>query len=140
MNPGPSEASAAKTLLLVDDEHYFRRFVGEIVRRNFGYRLIEARDGEEAVALFQAERPAVVLLDINMPRKTGIETLPALRAMDAEAQIIMLTSISEELVVEECANLGASYFVRKDLPADELVQELKAVLEAAATPDEPPAP
>lgn len=128
-------------LLLVDDENYFRRFVGEIVRRNFPYSVIEARDGDEALHRFHEHRPQIVLLDINMPHRNGLETLVALRALSPDVPIVMLTSVSEEMVVEECANLGASYFVRKDLPAPEILRELKTVLESfAPNPEQSPSP
>lgn len=115
-------------VLLVDDEAYFRRFVGEVVRRATPSDLREARDGEEAVALFRVALPDLVLLDINMPRMDGLHTLRALRALSADVPIVMLTAISEEHVVEQCVEAGASFFIRKDLPADQLAAELRHYL------------
>ncbi len=114
--------------LLIDDEAYFRRFVGEILRRNQVADVVEASDGSVALDLFKERRPDFVLLDINMPKMDGIETLTALRRLDPDTPIIMLTSVSEEMIVEECVNLGASFFLRKDLPAHELLAKLQEVL------------
>lgn len=131
------------SLLLVDDERYFRRFVGSLMETRFGFKVVEAKDGDEAVALCPSVQPALVLLDINMPRRNGIDTLRALRAACPDLPIIMLTSISEESVVEECIEAGATHFVRKDLPADEIVQELTLALgdlldSAGSTPPSSP--
>lgn len=123
-------------VLLVDDETYFRRFVGEVVRRATPATLQEARDGEEAVALFRVTPPDLVLLDINMPRMDGLHTLLALRLLSPDVPIVMLTAISEEHVVEQCVEAGASYFIRKDLPADQLMAELRHYLAELR----PPAP
>lgn len=141
MNTGPDSASPGRTLLLVDDEMYFRRFIGELVRRNFPFKVVEARDGEEALAQFKQCAPEVVLLDINMPRMNGMDTLAALRAQSDHVTIVMLTSVSEEMIVEECAGLGASYFVRKDLPATEILAELQlALADLPAGSEIPPPP
>lgn len=128
MSEAPESPPSRPRLLLVDDEQYFRRFVGEIVRRHFDFELFEAKDGEEALQRFAEHNPDIVLLDINMPRLNGLETLVKLRELRDDTTIVMLTSISEEMIVEECAKLGASYFVRKDLPAHEIVSELRDVL------------
>ncbi len=119
---------SSRTALLIDDEAYFRRFVGEILRRNQVADVIEASDGSAALDLFKEHRPAFVLLDINMPKMDGLETLTALRRLDPDTPIIMLTSVSEEMIVEECVDLGASFFLRKDLPAHELLAKLQEVL------------
>ncbi len=112
------------TALLVDDEAYFRRFVGQVLRKEQLGTVLEASDGREAVQLFKAHSPAIVILDINMPRQNGVETLSQMRQISAETPIIMLTSIAEEAVVEECVKRGATFFIRKDVPAHELSNEL----------------
>ncbi|MDP1581649.1 MAG: response regulator transcription factor [Candidatus Didemnitutus sp.] len=127
-----------RTALLIDDEAYFRHFVGEILRRNLITTVIEARDGEEAITLFEQHKPDFVLLDINMPRKDGIETLIELRNISAEVPIVMLTSVADEVIVEQCVEHGASYFLRKDIPAHEMLSELKSVLADLFVNPEPP--
>jgi DNA-binding NarL/FixJ family response regulator len=123
-----SSLPPATTALLVDDEAYFRRFVGRLLVEHGVARVLEARDGCEAVELYAALRPDLVILDINMPRMDGIEALQALRRIAPEARIIMLTSIADERMVERCVEEGATYFLRKDVPAHELAAELRAVL------------
>jgi DNA-binding response OmpR family regulator len=124
-----NEKLASKTVLLVDDEAYFRRFVGAVLSKEGVGKVMEAKNGREAVDLFNVERPYFVVLDINMPHMDGMETLKALRAVADEIPIIMLTSIADEMVVEQCVNAGATYFIRKDVPAPELEAELRTMLQ-----------
>lgn len=122
-------SESALTALLVDDEAYFRRFVGQfLINRQSFSRVVEAKDGREATDLYLATKPDVVILDINMPRMDGIETLQALRRQSADVPIVMLTSIADEMMVEKCVEEGASYFIRKDVPAQQLTQELGELL------------
>ena len=114
--------------LLIDDEAYFRKFVGQTLKKEGVSIVIEARDGREGLKLFEETAPDIVLLDINMPHMDGVRTLAGLRKLSATVPIIMLTSLSEEKVVEECVEQGASFFIRKDVPAHELAAALHDML------------
>jgi two-component system chemotaxis response regulator CheB len=117
------------TALLIDDEAYFRKFVGQVLQKNSQIaRVVEARDGREGVQQFEQIKPQLVLLDINMPHMDGLQTLAALRKLSATVPIIMLTSVAEEKVVEECVDQGATFFIRKDVPAQELAGALRDAL------------
>jgi two-component system chemotaxis response regulator CheY len=122
MNP-----RAAK-VLLVDDEAYFRRFVGGVLRSHGYQQIIEGANGHEAIERFRSLQPQFVILDINMPHMDGQEALRGLRQMRGDIPIIMLTSVADEMVVEKCIEDGASYFIRKDVPAHELAEEIGRVL------------
>jgi two-component system chemotaxis response regulator CheY len=115
-------------VLLVDDEAYFRRFVGGVLRANGHRDIVESSNGREALQIFQVARPRFVIMDINMPHMDGQEALRGLRQLDPDVPIIMLTSVADEMVVEKCIEDGASFFIRKDVPADELTRELGRVL------------
>ena len=132
-----NEARQNLTALLVDDEAYFRRFVGQVLKSALVVNVVEAGDGREGLKLFQEHQPGLVLLDINMPHMDGLETLAALRKLSATVPIIMLTSVSEEMVVEQCVGQGASYFIRKDVPAGELAAALRVALDEFLEPQEP---
>jgi CheY-like chemotaxis protein len=132
-----SETPLPITALLVDDEAYFRKFVGQVLKNAVAVNVVEARDGREGVKLFQEHQPGLVLLDINMPHMDGLATLAALRKISATVPIIMLTSVSEEAVVEECVGQGASYFIRKDVPAAQLAAALREALDLFLEPKEP---
>jgi two-component system, chemotaxis family, chemotaxis protein CheY len=123
-----SEEAKVKTALLIDDEAYFRKFVGQTLKKERIGKVVEARDGCEGVKLFQEHHPDIVLLDISMPHMDGLHTLAELRRLSASVPIIMLTSVSEEKVVEECVKQGATFFIRKDVPAQQLGPALHAAL------------
>jgi DNA-binding NarL/FixJ family response regulator len=115
-------------VLLVDDENYMRVFVTRVLNLSITCTVVVAHDGQEALALCRANDPELIILDINMPRVDGVQALSDMRAVKPETPIVMLTSISEESVVEECVNRGASGFIRKDVPAGELKTELETML------------
>ena len=120
---------STRKALLIDDEAYFRKFVGQVLKQALVGTVLEARDGREGVRLFEEHRPDLVLLDINMPHMDGLKTLPALRQLSATTPIIMLTSVSEEKVVEECVGEGASFFIRKDVSAQQLSAALREAID-----------
>lgn len=121
-NPNPLK------ILLVDDEAYFRVFVGKVLRQSINCVVDEARDGQEAINYCQTGHPDMIIMDINMPRLDGVQALIGIRALKPDIPIIMLTSVSEEKVVEDCVAGGASYFIRKDVRADELQSEIQEIL------------
>lgn len=125
------------TALLIDDEAYLRKFVSLMLKKALIAQVVEARDGREGVKLFQEHHPDFVLLDINMPHMNGLQTLQALRQISATVPIIMLTSVSEEAVVEECVAHGATFFIRKDLPPSQLDAALREALGEFLGPKEP---
>lgn len=135
----PTPSAPSRSALLIDDEAYFRRFVGEVLRKDLGIEVVEAHDGVDGVKRFREREPRFVLLDINMPHMGGLETLAALRRLSADVPIIMLTSVSEEKIVEECVGQGATFFIRKDVAAHELAAALHEALDEF-TGDQSPAP
>ena len=128
------------TILLVDDEPHIRQFIGQLLRRTGTPRLLEAGSGEEALETSRRERPDLILLDINMPGLTGIETLGLLRAADPECLVVMLSSLASRQMVEEALALGAAGYIRKDTPKDEILATLTEIIARcfeAAKPAEP---
>lgn len=115
-------------VLLVDDENYMRVFVGRVLSGVISCTIAEARDGQDAIEQCAKVDPELVILDINMPRVDGLQALSEIRARQPDVPIIMLTSISEEVVVEKCVNKGASFFIRKDVGANVLKAELEEVV------------
>jgi len=114
-------------ILLADDEAHIRKFIGLILKQLGSPTIVEARNGEEAVALFAAEAPDLVLLDVNMPVLDGVQALTQIRAQSADAAVVMLTSLVNRQTVEECSRLGALAYLRKDATRDELKKQLEQV-------------
>ena len=126
-------------VLVVDDEAHIRKYVSLVMRALGATSIIEADNGVTGVELYQSENPDLVLLDVNMPVQEGIETLRQIRAFDPDAVVIMLTSLATRQMIDDAAQLGATYYLRKDTPRDELMAKLREVL-ASIFDEEPSAP
>lgn len=120
-----------RRVLLVEDDRFLRR-AGEAALRQRGFSVRVAADGEEALQKVQAEVPDLILLDLLMPKVTGIEVLRALRAADATRAIpvLILTNSSREQDLEEIKKLGvADYLVKANLSLQELGDRVAGLLE-----------
>jgi CheY-like chemotaxis protein len=129
-------------VLVVDDEAHIRKFVSQLVLELGEPTIFEAANGNEAVAMYERERPVLVLLDVNMPRVDGIETLRKLKALDPDCVVIMLTSLVNRQTVEECLHLGAVAYLRKDNPPEDMMKRLGKIVDDwfGEKPAEPIAP
>jgi CheY-like chemotaxis protein len=116
-------------VLVVDDEAHIRKFVTELVKSLGEPVILHAANGEEALKIYERERPVLVLLDVNMPRVDGIETLRRLKLFDHDCTVIMLSSLVNRQTVEECLHLGAVAYLRKDNPPDEMLVRLKKIVD-----------
>jgi CheY-like chemotaxis protein len=116
-------------VLVVDDEAHIRKFVIALVRTLGDPDILQAANGTEALEVYERERPILVLLDVNMPRIDGIETLRRMKLMDPNCAVIMLTSLVNRQTVEECLHLGALAYLRKDNPPDDMQARLKKIVD-----------
>ena len=103
-----------RTILIVDDDPGIRRLIATTLEDISGYGMTEAGDGEEAVARARDVQPAIVFLDIDMPRLNGIEACRRIRSEPgtADATIVMLTG-SDEAAEREARAAGADLFLTK---------------------------
>lgn len=101
------------TVLITDDALFMRSMLQDILQAA-GHRVIgEAEDGAQAVKLYGVLKPDVVTLDVVMPGKSGPEVVRELLALDRNARIVMVSSISQIEVVEEALRLGAKAYITK---------------------------
>lgn len=117
-------------ILIVDDEAHVRKYVSLIARSLGAKSITEAANGKDALARYQETRPDLVLLDVNMPYLDGLGALKAIKDFDPDATVILLTSLTNRQTVEEAASLGATNYIRKDTPRDELSRRLKETIDA----------
>tara|TARA_Y100000588_G_scaffold346518_1_gene394564 strand:+ start:147 stop:611 length:465 start_codon:yes stop_codon:yes gene_type:complete len=98
----PAPKRRRQRVLLVDGSALVRKVVGELIKR-WGHELIEARDGEEALAAAHQHNPHLILLDLKMPKKNGLEVLRELRAdaQFAETQVVILTNMTNSNVIQQ---------------------------------------
>ena len=107
-------------VLIVDDEELVRVTVRQILE-NAGYETSEASDGQQALDDYKESRPDLVITDIIMPNKEGIETIIELRAMDPEAKIIAISGggrIGANDYLELAKRLGANKVIAKPLNSE----------------------
>lgn len=117
-------------ILLVDDEAHIRKFVSLILKQLGNPIIVEASNGEEAVEVYRREGPDLVLMDVSMPRMDGIETLKALKAIDPNCAVIMLTSIVNRETIEQALEAGALNYIRKDVPKEDIAKSLAETIDA----------
>lgn len=116
-------------VLVVDDSKSCRNLI-KMALTQLNYTIAgEAADGQEAVDVFRSEKPDMVLLDINMPKKTGEQALPEIMAINPDAFVVMMTSVSDLTTVEKCLENGASNYIRKDTPIEEIKNMIKETWE-----------
>jgi DNA-binding NarL/FixJ family response regulator len=114
--------------MIVDDHALFRRGLEMVLEAEADIELVgEASDGEEAVSKAGDSLPDVVLMDIRMPRSSGIEACRALKDVSPSAKIVMLTISDEEEDLFEAIRAGASGYLLKDIPLDEVADTVRAV-------------
>lgn len=112
-----------KVMIAEDEEH--SRVLLKAILNSMNCEVIgEAKNGVEAVELFRQVKPHLLLLDINMPLKTGDEVLEEILSDFPKAFIIILTSVADLASVQQCLALGAANYIRKDTP----VAEIKAII------------
>jgi DNA-binding response OmpR family regulator len=127
----------SSTILLVDDEDSVQKLLAYPLERD-GFRVVQARDGEEALERFAAEHVDLVVLDVMLPKLDGLEVCKRLRAK-SEVPIIMLTARGDELDKVLGLELGADDYITKPFSIREFSSRVRALLRRAAVPREPTA-
>jgi len=134
-SPGASAAPPDASLqaepiraMIVDDHALFRRGLEMVLEEEQDIELVgQASDGAEAVEKAAESLPDVVLMDIRMPRSSGIEACRAMKEAAPSAKIIILTISDEEEDLFEAIRAGASGYLLKDIPLDEVADAVRAV-------------
>ncbi len=124
-------------ILIVDDEPQIRRVLRTTLISH-GYTAIEARTGDEALDVLRNEHADLVLLDVNMPGRSGLDTCREIRA-SSDVPIIMLTVRNTESDKVQALDAGADDYVVKPFGAEELMARIRAALRRGAPSDSPPA-
>jgi DNA-binding response OmpR family regulator len=122
----------ASTILLVDDEESIQTLLTFPLERD-GYRVVQARDGEEALRRFAEENVDLVVLDVMLPRLDGLEVAKRLRSQ-SNVPIIMLTARGEELDKVLGLELGADDYITKPFSIREFRSRIRALLRRASAP------
>src|SRR5438477_11772883 len=119
----------SSTILLVDDEDSVQQLLAYPLERE-GFRVLQARDGEDALRLFQSEHVDLVVLDLMLPKLDGLEVCKRLRA-ESEVPIIMLTARDDELDKVLGLEMGADDYITKPFSVREFRSRVRAALRRA---------
>jgi DNA-binding response OmpR family regulator len=122
----------SSTILLVDDEESVQKLLAYPLERE-GFRVLQARDGEEALQRFASEHVDLVVLDLMLPKVDGLEVCKRLRAESA-VPIIMLTARDDELDKVLGLELGADDYITKPFSIREFRSRVRALLRRASAP------
>jgi len=116
----------AKTILYVEDNELNRKIVRDMLRRT-AYRLLEATDGDAGIAMARAECPDLILMDIQLPKISGLEAMRVLRqaAETANTPIIAITSFALSGDDQKAKDAGASAYLAKPYSPRELLDMIR---------------
>lgn len=135
----PKSSNKSKTrirVLLADDHHIVRAGIRQLLEGAGDLQVIaEAGDGEEAQGLIQKYKPDVAVLDIQMPKASGIEVTRWVRAHLPEVGVLILTAYDDDPYVMAVLQAGANGYVLKTAEADELIQSVRDVNEGKSALD-----
>jgi two-component system chemotaxis response regulator CheY len=118
-----------RRVLIVDDDRFIRTAVRDALRDEPDLSLSEAEDGDEALAAVIAEQPAVVLLDLLMPRRSGLEVLSEMLRRSPGSRVIVMTSLQTDSLESLARESGAVGFLAKPFHPLELIAAVRRALE-----------
>ena len=116
-------------VLIVDDSDFMRNLLREILDGDYQV-VAEAENGVEAVELYQEHEPDVVMMDIVMPIRDGIEATESIKEIDPSATVIMCTSVGQEEQMKNAIKAGASGYITKPFQKPSVLDELDQVATA----------
>ena len=117
------------SVMLVDDHRLFREGLRDLLRVH-GFPIAgEAQNASEAVTLASETKPAVALMDVNMPGRSGIEATQALRLVSPATRVVILTVSPDEHLVAEAIYAGACGYLLKDSSVAEIVSGIRAAVD-----------
>jgi DNA-binding NarL/FixJ family response regulator len=123
------------TCVLADDHPAMLTAVAETLARSGVQILGQARDGAEAIALIEAHRPRVALVDVRMPKLTGIEVAGRAAVSAPDTAIVFYTAFGDRALLSEALDIGARGFVLKEAPLSDLVRAVERVAAGEAYVD-----
>lgn len=118
---GPAEEMK---ILIVDDDHYMRKKLKELVESLLAAKIFEAADGAEAIRAVEWLKPQIVLMDIMMKDVSGVNALARVRELSPDSHIIMVSSMTNPQVIAACLENGAAGYITKPFTKEDLVSSI----------------
>jgi signal transduction histidine kinase/CheY-like chemotaxis protein/HPt (histidine-containing phosphotransfer) domain-containing protein len=132
----PHDTSALSGLVLLADDHDDNRRLTKRLLNALGLDVVTASNGIEAIELFKKHKPALILLDIQMPEMDGIEAFKIIRRKDAKVPIIALTANAMSHEIEQYLGLGFDDYISKPIVRNRFIQTLAFYLKQTSTPEQ----
>lgn len=121
-------SQASVTVLIVDDELFFRIMLRDILEKEGFSVVAEAANGVEAITKYRLHRPEITIMDIFMPEKNGIEALKEIVAMDRNARVLIFTGIGFDEDIEVAMQAGAKEVILKTFSPEEVTEVITRVM------------
>ena len=119
--------AAAKTILIVDDDHELSDGLRAVLE-NQGFRVIQARDGQQGKQMVYNHRPDLMILDMMMPRRSGLEVLSAMRQEEELADIRVIVLTAQPATREQALSAGADIVMVKPFEPEQIAAAVEEVL------------
>jgi GAF domain-containing protein/FixJ family two-component response regulator len=119
---------AAEKVLVVDDAQGVIDFLSDYVLRPNGYEVLSAVDGEGGLALALRENPDLIILDLEMPRMSGMEVLEALNQKGSDIPVIVITFHGSETIAAETFRMGVKNYITKPFKMEEILEAIEQAL------------
>jgi DNA-binding NarL/FixJ family response regulator len=115
-------------ILIADDHPIFRRGLCDVIETDPSLELVgQAANGEEALHHIAELKPDIAILDVHMPRLTGLQAARRLREAESPVKLVLLTMYEDESLLNEALDLGINAYVLKENAAEDLIQAIRAV-------------
>ncbi len=122
--------SSPLRILIADDHPIFRRGLCDVIETDPSLELVgQAANGEEALHCIAELKPDIAILDVHMPRLTGLQAARRLRESESPVKLVLLTMYEDESLLNEALDLGINAYVLKENAAEDLIQAIRAVAE-----------
>lgn len=123
-------ATKEKTVLIVEDDKILQTMLKNALEGN-GVIVLTANNGEDAIGILTETSPDLTLLDIDMPRLSGIDVLKRLREAGRHDRVVMLTNLSSSDTIADAAEMGVTeYLVKADWEIDDIVRKVRTKIGA----------
>jgi DNA-binding NarL/FixJ family response regulator len=130
---GKAALDGSVGVLICDDVESMRVLLGVIVELRPGLRVVgEAEDGEQAIAQAERLQPDVILLDLSMPRRTGLDALPEIKRVAPDAKVIVVSGFVSSMIAADVLARGADHYIEKGVDPDTIAAMIEEVATAHA--------
>ncbi len=123
-------ADSLKKIMIIEDDHFLSSLMKARLEKE-GFMVVQAFDGEEALQMLKAEIPALVILDLIMPKVTGFEVLQMISITPQldKVPVVIVSNLAQDSDIEKARQLGArEYFIKVKISIDDLVGKIKSLV------------